>query len=399
MLSIPFESAFNILLLVVLVSIIARFFRLPYTVALVFAGLLAPFFSLLLPQVSPDIFLSLLLPPVIFQAATHINLSEMRKDANPIFSYAFIGTMLSTFLIGLIFHFAMGFPFLEALLLGAIISPTDPIAVISSLRTLGVSRRLTLIIEGESLFNDGVAVVMYTTIITALISGVFDWADVVGGMIFSILAGGVIGGLIGYITYRLLSALERLHGGGDDDFIRIILTFITMYVSYQLAIFLNGSGIISVAIAGLIMGNFLSKTIPQRSLENLDMVWDFVAFIATSVSFILIGTNLSLYLLWEYIFTIVLSFLIILCIRAITIYSLSEVLGLAGKGIPRSWQNTTIWSGLRGAVSVMLALGLAELPIQRSNDITAIIFGVVFFSVIFQGLTIKPLMRKLELSK
>jgi CPA1 family monovalent cation:H+ antiporter len=142
-----------------------------------------------LPHFSPEVFLTFLLPPIIFQAGTKVDISDLRRDLKLILTYAFVGTLLSSVLVGLLSYYALGFSPVEAFILGSIISPTDAVAVISILKRLGAPTRLTVIIEGETLFNDGVAVVLYSGITAAILTGVFNPFIAVIGMILSIVMG------------------------------------------------------------------------------------------------------------------------------------------------------------------------------------------------------------------
>ena len=371
---------FNLLILMVLVSLITQRFRMPYTVALVFAAIFSSMISPhSLPQFSKETFLSILLPPVIFQAAIRYDISEIRRNGSIIFSLTFIGTLLSALLIGFFINFILNIPLLEAFLLGVIISPTDPTAVISTLRKFSVPRRLSLIIEGESLFNDGIAVVAYSALILSFKTGSFDITIFFRDVISSIIVGMVIGIIIGYIISRAIIMTQ-------ENFVKILLTFIGMYSSYQISEYFGGNGIISVAVTGIIIGTLIRKSIPSRSMEDIDMIWAFFAFIFTSVAFILIGLDIDLLVLDKYLYAIALSILIVLAVRILTVYSVSTPFNWKKEVIPRKWQNMIVWSGLRGAVSVMLALGLGSLGVQYASELTAIIFGVVFFSILFQGI-------------
>jgi CPA1 family monovalent cation:H+ antiporter len=384
-----FDLVINVIILVILVSLVTQIFHFPFTVALVFAGVLVSFLAPnSLPQLSPEIFLTLLLPPLIFQAATRINISDLQKDGKIVLSYAFVGTVSSALLVGLLSNLFLGFSLSEGLLLGAIVSPTDPTAVISTLRKLRLNRRLAMILEGESLFNDGVAVVMYSTIVMTLRSGIVDPIGVTEGILISLLMGAAVGGIVGYISYKVISVV-------DERFVQIMLTFVCMYGSYQTAAYLRGSGIIAVAVAGIVMGNLMRNAIPKKTIEGFDTIWEFVSFFVTCLSFILIGMDLNLSLFGNYMTSILLSIAIVLVARIITVYGLSAALNFRNRILSRNWQNIIIWSGLRGAVSVMLVLGLATLPITHGKELIAITFGVVFFSVLFQGSSIGFLIKRL----
>ncbi|MCI4439422.1 sodium:proton antiporter [archaeon] len=382
------NSMMNILILIVAVSMLVRLIRLPYTIALVFAGLiLSHFSSFTLPQISPEAFLTVLLPPLVFSSAAHLDSLQVKKEAKAIISFAFLGTLLSAFLIGLFSYFFFKFSLLESLLLGVIISPTDAVATVSVFKELGVSETLTTIVEGEALFNDGVAVVLYSSIISAFTYGTINLSEIAIGILLSILVGTLIGLLFGYLTNKIFLLTK-------DKFVQAILTIVATYGCYQVATQLGGSGIVSVAITGLAVGNFIHKTQTKEISEAFDLVWDFTSFIVTSVSFVLIGIYLDISTLFDYIWLILLSVLTTLAVRTVTVYGLSDILNFSKRKITRSWQNIIIWSGLRGIISIMLILGLPVLPIPHAEEITAIVFGTVFFSVLLQGMSIKTFVKK-----
>jgi CPA1 family monovalent cation:H+ antiporter len=388
---ITFAPVFSILILMVVVSLIAHYLKVPYTVSLVFGGLLASvFFPFTLPQISTDVFLTILLPPVIFQAAAKFPLSDLRADTAAILSYAFVGTFLSAIVVAFFAIFLLHFTFFEGLLLGAIIAPTDAVAVIAILKKAGAAKRLTVIIEGEALFNDGVAVVMYTTILSVIVSGVaFSLARFAVTTLLSIVAGTVVGLVVGYAVYRLI-AITR------DRFTQMILIFLAAYGSYQLAAFFSGSGIISVVITGLILGNYLPRKIPQRNVDDIETFWEFLAFIVTSVSFILIGLDLHITLFADYALAIILTIFGVLAARTLVVYSIGGALNIRRKTLPRSWQHLINWAGLRGVISVMLVLGISTLPIVHGAEIEAVTFGVVFFSILVQGTSIRFFVKRLS---
>jgi CPA1 family monovalent cation:H+ antiporter len=372
-------------------------------VALVLGGFISSIFSSVsIPPFSPDFFLTLLLPPVIFQAASHVYLNELRKDSNIIFSYALVGTFLSSIIIGLLAHFLFGLDLIEGLLLGTIISPTDPISVIETLKSLGVNKRLTLIIDGESLFNDGVAVVMFSAIINSYSTGIFTLSGVIVGIIYSVAIGLVAGCVTGYLIYRIMlilkifSAITRARID-LDKFMLVTITIIAMYGSYQAAELLHGSGIVSVAVAAIIISHYRSEILPDREVEYVDTIWEFITFILSSVSFVLLGLNLEISFLLKYVPLIVFTVLIVLVTRAVIIYGISQIINFRKMNISRNWQTIIIWSGLRGVISIMLALGIQNLPIQHLNEIIAITYGIVLFSILIQGITIPSVIDKLKI--
>ncbi len=378
----------------VVISLIARYLKIPYTVSLIFGGLLASlFFPFTLPQISTDIFLTILLPPVIFQAASKFPLADLREDTAAILSYAFVGTFLSAIVVAFFAILLLGFSYFEGFLFGAIIAPTDAVAVITILKKSGTAKRLTAIIEGEALFNDGVAVIMYTTILSVIVSGVtFSLARFAVTTLLSIVTGTAVGLAVGYAVYRLIPFTR-------DRFTQMILIFLAAYGSYQLAAFFGGSGIISVVITGLILGNYLPRKIPQRNIDDIETFWEFLAFIVTSVSFILIGLDLHITLFADYALAIILTIFGVLAARTIVVYSIGGALNVRRRMLPRNWQHIINWAGLRGVISVMLVLGISNLPVTHGAEIEAVTFGVVFFSILVQGTSIRFLVKRLAKPK
>jgi len=389
-----FGALFNILILITIIALVARRLRVPYTVALVFAGLITPLFpGFSLPEITPEIFMMLLLPPLVFKAAMNMNLKDVRRDADMVLSFAFIGTLLSVVFIALFTYFFLRlflptFGLLEAFLLGVIAAPTDPVAVESAFQKLKVPKRLSRIIEGESLFNDGVAIVLYSAIISAFVTNMFVPLLITGEIILAVIGGAIIGGVLGYAISRILCLSE-------DKFTSILLSFITVYGTYQLAETLQVSGIIAVAVAGLTMMSLRNKSLSQESTNMLYAVWDFVAFLATSVAFIVVGVDLKLGLLWNYLWIVLPAICIILFTRFLMVYLISTVLYMRKKVIPGTWRDLIVWSGLRGPVSIVMALGLSGLHIEHAAEITAITFGVIVFSILVQGLSLSKVVQKL----
>jgi CPA1 family monovalent cation:H+ antiporter len=177
----------------------------------------------------------------------------------------------------------------------------------------------------------------------------------------------------------------------------VTITIIAMYGSYQIAELLHGSGIASVAFASIIISHFRSDILPQSDVEYVDTIWEFITFILSSVSFVLLGLNLQISFLQKYVALIMVTVLMVLGTRAMTIYGISQIINFRKKILSRDWQSLIIWSGLRGVISIMLALGLRNLPIQHVNEIIAITYGIVLFSILFQGITIRFVIEKLKI--
>lgn len=390
-----FDAFFNILILVTVITLVARWFHVPPTIALIFAGLFAtltPSFPLL--NLGPEIFVSLLLPPILFQETLHLDIDGLLDDSDTILSYAVAGTLVMVVAVALFAYFLSGFDIIEAFLLGIIIAPTDPVAVIGTFRSLDVIKRFQLLVAGESLFNDGVAIVVYSILVSVVTLGsvtVFDIArislvKVVGGILL-----GVVGGYIVHILFCWI----------DDKFAEVLLSFIAAFGIFRLAEELGASGVIATVLAGLII-NYRCRSyggLGDESIEMLDALWEFIGFTASSVAFIFVGMNLNPTVLVRYIGPVVALTLFILFTRYWMVVGLAEVIeALSGKRIPGNWRLGIFWSGLRGAVSVVLVLGVGSLPLPHAEGMTALTFGVVLATNLVQGLSMSRVVQGLELS-
>jgi len=390
-----FDAVFNLLILVTVITLAARRFHIPYTIALIFAGLLAPLFPRFpLLNISPDIFISLLLPPIIFEETLKLDIDGLIDDTDIILSYALAGTIIMAVAVALFAYFLSGFTPMEAFLLGIIIAPTDPVAVIATFRRLGVVKRFQLIVAGESLFNDGVAIVVYSILVAIVSLGTLTPFSVLRISIVSIVGGVIIGVAGGYVVHLIFSLT-------DDRFAEVMLSFIAAFGVFRFAEELGASGVIATVLAGLIINYRCHEFggIGEDSMEMLDAMWEFVGFTASSIAFIFVGMSLDPALLWKYMLPVVALTIFILWTRYWIVDGIAEAAGLLmGKRIPKNWRFGIFWSGLRGAVSIVLVLGVASLPLPHVEEMTALTYGVVLATNVLQGLTIAPIARGLNLS-
>jgi CPA1 family monovalent cation:H+ antiporter len=366
--------------------------NIPYTLLLLLVGLGLATIDVRLINLSPELILFIFLPPLLFEAAWNIKWSNLRRDWLPIGLFAIIGVVICVggLLLGLQ-QFA-GASLATALLVGAGLSATDPVSVVALFRELGVDKRLTTLMEGESLFNDGVAVVAYNLLLgIALGLEQFSLPVTISRFLVFVGIGVSIGGLIGfgisYLTQRF-----------DLPLVEQSLTLVSAYGTYLVAEQLGGSGVIAVVTTGLILGNFGSRIgMSPRTRLSVSEFWDFVAFFVNSIVFLLIGDQVIFDGLIDNFQTIVIAILVMAAARAISIFGLSLFSNTVGNsGI--SWQNQIVlwWGGLRGSVSVALALSVPATLAER-DDIIAIIFGVMLFTLLVQGLTTKPILQALNL--
>jgi CPA1 family monovalent cation:H+ antiporter len=394
-----------LLSLAALVAIVIRRIRLPYTVALVLVGLLLSFFpNPLQLDVSSDLILAILVPPLLFEATLQIKWEKLRKDLVPILLLAVLGTLISTIIVGEIVTWVLHIPLLAALAFGALISATDPVAVIAFFRNLGVSKRLQLLVEGESLFNDGIAIVLFNMAVGFAVSGIDPAAEGItllstGVVTFlQVALGGLgVGLVLGFFTSYVI--LKNV----DDNLIETTTTVALALGAYVLAESFHVSGILAVVAAGLMVGNIgMQNTSPSTRL-TLEHFWEFAAFLANSLVFLLIGLEIEITQMAPYLVPIIVAVLAVLFSRAIVVYGITGVYSYFARlqqKIPMSYRHVMFWGGLRGAISLALALALTGDIFGEvfAAEIRVMTFGVVLFTLLVQGTTIENLIIRLGLA-
>ncbi|MBN2388089.1 MAG: Na+/H+ antiporter [Anaerolineales bacterium] len=383
------EIAVGLLLLATIVGILARRLHMPYTVGLVTVGILLAFlYQEFHFDVNPDLILGIFVPPLIFEAAFHLSFQDLRRNVVPILTLAVAGVLVTTFLVGGVVTLGTGLPFAYAILFGAMISATDPIAVISLFRTLGVPKRLQLLIEGESLFNDGTAIVLFGLAISMVDSGSFSIISGLANFLRIAGLGVIIGLLLGWLASLLISRI-------DDYLIETALTFVLAYGAYVVAESLHVSGVLAVVTAGLINGNIGPRGMSPTTRIVVFNFWEFISFLTNSFVFLLIGLVINVPLLvanWQ---AILWGILAALLARLLIVYGLFP----RSNVIPLKWKHVLFWGGLRGAISLALALGLtSQLGSTYSPQLQAMVFGLVIFTLLFQGTTMSGLLRRLGIS-
>ncbi|MBD3173010.1 hypothetical protein GF326_11115 [Candidatus Bathyarchaeota archaeon] len=389
-----FDAIYNILILVVVITLIARQINFPSTIAFIFAGVLATFMPRIsLPEIGPGIFLTVLLPPILFTETLTMDVEGLIDDSDTILTYAVAGTALMSTAIGIYTRYVFQIGWLEAFLLGIIISPTDPVSVIATFKRLGVIRRFQLIIAGESLFNDGLAIVIYSILLTIVEAGSITSMDVVTTTIIKVFGGAILGYVAGYIVHLIMCWT-------DDLYVKTLLTFIIAFGVFRLAEAFHSSGVIAVVLAGLIL-NYRCKNyggIGEEVEEVLEIMWEFVGFIASSFAFIFIGVSLELDLLFSY----ALQILAISVVNVIFRYGIIDIIAryletFHDKRIPINWRIGMTWSGLRGAVSVVLVLGITGVDLPNEELLLALTYGIVLVTNVIQGLSMPILIKRLNL--
>lgn len=390
-------TTISLLLIATIVALIARRLAFPYTIGLVVTGI-----GLVLTRndmgvvLTHDFIFDVILPPLLFEAAINLHWKELRRDALPILTLALAGTLVSAGVVAAGMVFILDWPVAPALLFGVLIAATDPVAVIAMFKDSGIGGRLRLLVEGESLFNDGVAAVLFSLALVGMQTSegqAVTSTEMMRVLLFTV-GGGVI---VGLVCARVAIAVA---GHTSDHLIESTLTALVAYGSFMVAEHFHFSGVLATVAAGLLAGNLavlgdrVNSRISLKGREFVLALWEFIAFIANSLVFLLIGLTIAgipFGQLGVIPFAVVMA--LVLLGRALTVYPLCLLFVRSRWAIPVSTQHVLWWGGLRGALGLALSLSLPP-PLPFRNEILIATFGVVAFSVILQGLTMPPLLRK-----
>ena len=368
--------------------------NIPYTLLLLLVGLGLAVLDVRLINLSPQLILFIFLPPLLFEAAWNLPWKRLKQYAVPIVLYAIVGVVICVGSLVFGLQAFAGASLATALLVGASLSATDPVSVVALFRELGVDKKLTTIMEGESLFNDGVAVVAFNLLLgIALGLEQFDLSVTVARFLVFVGVGISIGGLIGF-------GLSFLTQRFDIPLVEQSLTLVSAYGTYLVAEELGGSGVIAVVTTGLILGNFGSRIgMSPRTRLVVSEFWEFVSFFINSIVFLLIGDQVQFQGLLDELDKILIAIVIMLVARAVSVFGLgafSNAVTGPNMELPLKGQIILWWGGLRGSVSVALALSVPTVLADR-QEIISIVFGVMLFTLLVQGLTTKPLLEYLGL--
>ena len=378
----------ELLLIASLVAIVVRRLRIPYTVALVVVGLILTTQSPLQMELTPELILAFFVPPLVFEAAFHLNVNELRRNLVTILMLAVPGVLFTTLIVGGILSLGTGIALPVAMVFGSLIAATDPVAVVALFRLLGVPERLSVLVEGESLLNDGTALVLFNLMLAIVVTGEFDMLDSV--LEFARVASGglLLGFMLGWGVSRLIARI-------DDYLIEITMTTVLAYGTYLLAEQMHFSGVLAVVAAGLITGNIGPQGMSPTTRIVLYNFWEYVTFLVNSLVFLLIGLEVDISALGAAWKEILWAIGAVLIARFLVIYGLSWISNKVSEPVSKRWRHVMFWGGLRGALSLALALSL---PLSFGPDrdlIRTMAFGVALFTLLIQGTTMGGLVKRL----
>ncbi|HSY26568.1 MAG TPA: sodium:proton antiporter [Burkholderiaceae bacterium] len=388
----------SLLCVAVLVALVARRFQLPYTVGLVVAGIVLAVARLQTgAMLTHEFIFDLILPPLLFDAALSLHWKELRRDLLPILALSTFGVAISALVVTGCMMYFLDWPLAPALIFSVLIAATDPVSVIAMFKDVGIKGRLRLLVESESLFNDGVAAVLFSLTLLWMQSG--DQAAPAMGNVAQILGLMAGGGL--FVGSICGAAALLLIGRTADHLVETTVTAVTAYGAFLIAEHFHFSGVLATVAAGLILGNLgvLSESDDNPLSSNGRMFvvafWDFAAFIVNSLVFLLIGLAVAGIAFHSVGLMALLSTIaFVLLGRALTVYPLCLLFGRSRWAIPMKERHVLWWGGLRGALALALALALPA-NLDHRDDILIFAFAVVVFSVVMQGLTMPWLLRKL----
>lgn len=390
-----------LLIIVAVVAVLTKYIRLPYTIVLVLVGLAIAFVPNI-PSVvlSPDLIVIVFLPALLFEAAYNLSFEQLRRVFRFIAVLAILGVLATAGLVGGVLIGLGGLSWQTALLFGAIVAATDPVSVVAVFRKLGAPKRLAVIMEGESLFNDGSALVLFNLLLGIVVAGRFNFAESISEFVKVAVGGLLLGVAVGYLALGLLSRLT-------DYLTETLVTLIVAYGTFLLAEQLGLSPALAVVVAGLLVGNFAQdKVMSPTSRVAVGLSWELIGFLANSLIFLLVGLEIravNFSGLWG---ITLLGIAATLVSRVVIVGFFSWLNHLIRKetALPISWQVIMVWGGLRGALSLALALSLpvtlASGALFPDRDTLLVMtFGVILFTLLVQGLTVEPLLKKLKLNR
>ncbi|MBX0294917.1 cation:proton antiporter [Haloarcula nitratireducens] len=400
----PIESLLLELLPVFIIAagvgiFVAKVGRFPYTIALLLAGFAISVIGADIDiNLTHDLILLVLLPPLLFEGAATTDLERLRRNAQPVLAMAAVGLIISITLLGYVGQYVFGFPLLIALLFAAMALPTDPVSVLALFEELGAPERLSVLVEGESLVNDGIGVVIFSTFFVLIQEGanpaeLFTAAGLTElglQMVVSSVGGLLVGLAAGYAVYTVMAHL-------DENMTETVLAFILAYGSFLLAQhYLGVSGVIATVVSGLLIGNRGAEKAmaPQTKITVFNSL-ETASFVVNTFIFLMIGVVTPIGDFLQYGHHVLLAIPLVLAARAAAVYPLTALVNrVTEPAVPMNYQHVMLWGGLHGSIPIALVLGLPDgFPLRQ--QLLAMVFGVAAFSLVVQGLTMGPLLNRL----
>jgi len=383
----------TLLLLASLVAMLSRRIGLPYTAGLVGAGAALA----LLPigtnfPLSRSLIFDIFLPPLIFEAAVQMQWKRFRTQLPLTLTLAFLGVIISAALVAGGLHWLLGWSWLGAAFFGVLIAATDPVSVIAAFKEMKAEPRLCMVVESESLLNDGVAAVGFAILMLLAEGANVTPSGVIGQLAWTVIGGSIIGSLVA------LSVL-RLAGRTSDHLVEITLTTVIAWGAFLLAEHVGASGVFATLAAGVIVGNLgWRRAISEEGRRSVLEFWEYAAFLANSFLFLLIGSH-EAHVPFDLVSGALLTVIALTLVgRAAAVYPLALLFSRSALRLSARYQHVLLWGGLRGAVGLALALAVpTSVPEQR--EIVVLTFGVVAFSIFVQGLTMPPLLHRWKLTE
>lgn len=393
-----------ILFIAIVVSVAARRTKLPYSIGLVIAGFALGYWQIFpsIP-VDPGIIIYVFLPALLFDSAFSSSITNLKEHWKVIFALAIPGTLFSIAVVGSVVHAAMDIPWMSSFLFAALIVPTDTLSILSIFKELKVPSKLSTIVEGESLFNDGTAIILFKLVLSLILAEEYslekiDYVNFSAALVVSYAGGFALGIGTGYAAGLLMRRIK-------DHLVEILVTVILIYGVFLLAEEAGISAIIAVVTTSLMIGNFSQKMQLSATTQiALSSFWNFTAFALNSILFLLIGLQLNFHLLLDNLFPILIGLVAVNLGRVVVIYPFSRLVnwvqGLRSKSdspeIPSKWQHVLVLGNLKGSLSMALVVSLPDSLIFK-DYLEILTFGVVFFSLVGQGTTLRPILRLFRL--
>jgi monovalent cation:H+ antiporter, CPA1 family len=373
------------------VAIFARRVNIPYNVALVIVGLLLVLTNIVpTTPMDPGVVLMVFLPILIFQGALSADAASLKLASRPILTLAFPAVAISLLVTAALTAGVIGLPFPVALLLGAVLAITDTVSVLLAFRSVRVPHRLAAIMEGESLFNDGTALVLVGVAATVVISGSVDAGEIGRTLFVAVVLGAVLGAMFGMLAAQVLRR-------APDDLTAVLASLVAAFATSLVTEHFHGSAVIAVVVAGVLVGQEVRAEGDASRVLALEGFWEIAAFVTNVWLFLLVGIQLSADILLREAWPVALAVIALHIGRAAAVYGSFGGLHLLGERMPWAWQHVMVFGNIKGALSMAAVLSLpANVPYRER--LIAIVFGVTLVTMVTQALPFKAFLRWLGVS-